>query len=311
MKTFRFVALGILAASLAGPAYPAAAPQSRQLTLLVVPARYNVLQVSFDAASVAPVVLVSYQGDATTETPLLHAWNGTEWVYVSAEDFREAQFLQVTPGQAILVGDESLLPPMLVTSVGAWCPKTLTVPATDPAGLVNALGAHLDFAPSEWKWMAARYNMDLTDLNAERRSESWYDQKGYEDELTPRLQSLPKHRRGRPAAGSAAPAMEPAVVPPAEVVPPAKAVEPDAAVPASEEIPPAEVVTAVESASVEDIQAEEPAAEPRLSIPSPGEEPKKGRKSRAEKKADEAAAASGAAPEGWQEKASTDSLPVK
>ncbi|MBP7829625.1 MAG: hypothetical protein KA248_06880 [Kiritimatiellae bacterium] len=299
MKKIRFVAMFVLAAVLAGPAYPAATPTPRQLTLLVVPARYNVLQVAFDAASLAPVVLVSYQGDATTENPLLHAWNGSEWVYVSTDDFRDAQFLQVSPSQAILVGDEKLLPPVLVTSVGAWCPKTLTVPATDPAGLVNALGAHLDFSSRDWKWMASRYNMNLQDLNRERRQESWYDQKGYQDGMTPKLEAIPRHRRGRPAAGYQSAASAPVSVPPAKVVTEVEA----------QEVPAVQVP--------DEAKPEEPApvAEPRLSIPAPdapadAEEPKKGRRSRkADKDAKDEA---GTPPEGWEEKASTaDPLPVK
>jgi hypothetical protein len=294
MKRNRRIALFILTLVLAGTAYPAASPTQRHLTLLVVPARYNVLQVAFDAASLAPVVLVSYQGEATTEDPVLHAWNGSEWVYITMQDFREAHFLQVSPGQAILVGDETLLPPGLVTSAAGWCPKTMTVPATDPAGLVNALGVHLSFTRSDWKWIASRYNMNLQDLNADRRQESWYNQKGYRDDWTPRLQSLPRHRRGRPgSAAEAAPAVEspapgPVVVPPAEVI---------------EE--PAENVA--------------PAVEPRLTIPEPpatpepkAEEPeaKKGRKGK-ENKEGSTPKEPGTPPEGWQEKAVSTEPPVK
>ncbi|MBU1908867.1 MAG: hypothetical protein KJ726_02340 [Verrucomicrobia bacterium] len=294
MKRNRLVALFILMLVLAGTAYPAASPTQRHLTLLVVPARYNVLQVAFDAASLAPVALVSYQGEATTENPVLHAWNGSEWVYITMQDFREAHFLQVTPGQAILVGDETLLPPGLVTSAAGWCPKTMTVPATDPAGLVNALGAHLAFTRSDWKWIASRYNMNLQDLNADRRHESWYDQKGYRDELTPRLQSLPRHRRGRSRSD-------------AETTP---ATETSA--PASTVVPPAEVIE-------EPAENVAPAVEPRLTIPEPPVEPevkaeepeaKKGRKGKAKNEVSTPAEA-GTPPEGWQEKAVSTESPVK
>ena len=140
MKRNQLVVLFMLTLALAGSVYPAASPAQRQLTLLVVPARYNVLQAAFDVASIAPVVLVSYQGEAATENPLLHAWNGSEWVYVSMEDFRDANFVQVSPGETILVGDEQLLPPGLVTSASSWCPKTMTIPTTDTTALLNALG---------------------------------------------------------------------------------------------------------------------------------------------------------------------------
>ena len=284
MKRNQLAALFILTLVLAEAAYPAASPTQRHLTLLVVPARYNVLQVAFDIASLAPVVLVSYQGEASTEDPLLYAWNGSEWVYITMQDYREANFLQVTPGQAILVGDEKLLPPGLVTSVAGWCPKTMTVPTTDTTALLNALGGHLAFTSRDWKWIASRYNMSLQDLNTERRQESWYDQKGYRDELTPRLQSLPLHHRGRSArsAGteSGAEALAPGSVPPAEVMAEPSAVEVPAAVAPETVVP--------ETAA--------PAVEPRLTIPAPQAEP-------------EANAAT--PPDNWQEKAVSTELPVK
>ena len=60
----------------------AMAPKPHHITMIVVPARFSVLQVAFDVAEKHPAVIVTYQGDATTEEPLLHAWNGREWTYV-------------------------------------------------------------------------------------------------------------------------------------------------------------------------------------------------------------------------------------
>ena len=85
--------MGILA--MAGHA--AWAAKGNRITMLVVPARYSVMQVAFDIVKQYPVVLVSYQGDATSETPRLHAWNGRDWIPVSVQDYREASFLQIRP----------------------------------------------------------------------------------------------------------------------------------------------------------------------------------------------------------------------
>jgi len=166
------VLFGILA-----PNY-AMAPRPAGLAMLVIPARYSVLQVCFDLLRRREVVLVTYQGDATTQEPLLHAWNGQEWIAVPMDSYREASFLQATPARIILVGDESLLPDVLIEA-SSWAASVETIPAIDTPSLVNAFGSLFSFRGGDWSWFAGRYNLELADLNAERRKTSWYDQPYY------------------------------------------------------------------------------------------------------------------------------------
>ena len=186
-----------------------------RVTMLVVPARYSVMQVAFDLAQKYAVVLVSYQGDASSEAPLLHAWNGREWIKISADEYANASFLQVTPGEALLIGDESLLPPVLASSISGWCPKVTTIPSIDTATLVNTFAKEFSFKPGEWDWFARRYNLTLNDENAPRRNTSWYDRPTYEDEYTPKVD---RWFRRRPPVQVPEETMEPAPVEP-EVVP--------------------------------------------------------------------------------------------
>lgn len=169
----RWLSLGFLTATLVlGTGL--ASPRARRLTMVVVPARYSVLQVAFDLVARYPCILVSYQGDSTTEVPLLHVWNGQEWQYVSLSDYRTARFLRTVPAQAVLVGTEADLPPVLLDAT-SWCQLLMNIPALDTPSLVNAFGKVFDFRPHDWQWFAQRYNLDLTDLNAEYRARSWYD----------------------------------------------------------------------------------------------------------------------------------------
>ena len=116
-----------------------------RVTMLVAPARYSVMQVAFDLAQRYTVVLVSYQGDASSEAPLLHAWNGKEWVKITMEEYSSASFLQVTPGEALLIGDDTMLPPVLASSIAGWCPKVTTIPSIDTATLVNSFAKEFSF----------------------------------------------------------------------------------------------------------------------------------------------------------------------
>jgi hypothetical protein len=146
-------------------------------TLIVSPARYSVLQVCFDVVQRESAVLVSYQGESSTEEPRLHAWNGFEWSPVSLQDFREASFLEQTPIRTILIGDEKTLP-SVIAGAATWAAETATIKDLTSSALVNEFGRIFDWTPSDWKWFAARYNLELQDESESLRNSSWYDQHG-------------------------------------------------------------------------------------------------------------------------------------
>ena len=146
-------------------------------TMIVVPARYSVLQVAFDIVERHGTILVAYQGAADSDRPVLHAWNGREWVFVTLEDYAEANFIQILPEEVVLVGDDDNLPAVLESS-SSWYQRTIRISSIDTATLINSFGEVLSFSKREWTWFSKRYNLDMVDLNAEDRSTSWYDQAG-------------------------------------------------------------------------------------------------------------------------------------
>ncbi len=208
MKRMMLLTVALLAGFWGAKSFAATAGR---VTMLVVPARYSVMQVAFDISQRYPaVVLVSYQGDAQSSAPLLHAWNGKEWIKISVDDYADAKFLQVTPGETLLVGDETLLPPVLASSIVGWCPKVTTLPSIDTATLVNAFAQEFNFSRHDWKWFAKRYNLSLNDENASRRKSSWYDRPVYEDEYSPKVAAwFGLRKRGRAAEQPFAPIITP------------------------------------------------------------------------------------------------------
>mgnify|MGYP003588187245 CR=1 FL=1 len=174
-KIFWMGAAWVLA--LAGPAVQPAVAQA-DAVLLVTPSRYSVMQVAFDVARRYPTVLVSYQG--ADPEPVLHVWNGYEWMPLALADYQSGAFLQTYPGRTVFLGDDALLPASL-RSISAWCAKTTQIPELETTALVNAIGQYLPFTPADWRWFAGRYHMTLTNLKAEEaeaaRKESWYDGK--------------------------------------------------------------------------------------------------------------------------------------
>ncbi len=195
--------LGVLAPLSSAPAF----------TLIVAPARYSVLQVAFDVLQQYPSVLVSYQSSPNQADPVLHAWNGSEWVLVTMKDYREVNFLESLPDRTILIGDASVLPDSLVEA-SSWAPGMNRVTALDTATLVNELGRSQGWTDAVWKWFAARYGLSLADEAAERRQVSWYEQQHGPLPDRPRL--LPGKKAAKTLVVEPLPAAEP-VAPPMEV----------------------------------------------------------------------------------------------
>jgi hypothetical protein len=156
------------------------------VTVAVVPARYSVLQVGFDLANRHRVVLVSYQGEAKSEKPVIHAWSGVEWIPVSVEDYKSGAFLRKKAERVMLVGSE-LDVPEVIAEGSSWCPSVLNISGLDTASLVTGFGRVLGFSPDEWNWFAARYNLKIADSRPKEQKQSWYDQPLQIDDKTPAL----------------------------------------------------------------------------------------------------------------------------
>ncbi len=191
MKRFYILAITMLAvAGTIGPGRALGMGQRpHPLTMVVAPANHAVLQVLFDVAEFRPLILVSYQAGPHRTHPLLHAWNGAEWVYVSPQDYADAEFLKRLPAQTVLVGGDEFPPGLKESS--SWVPKVWQVPTIHPAELINALDRILDFTKAEWSYLAGRFDLDLQDVNADQRKDSWYYHPYVEPEVPPRQQADP------------------------------------------------------------------------------------------------------------------------
>jgi hypothetical protein len=203
MKKLFWMSMAWLVA-LGGPAVSSAVAQE-DAVLLVVPSRYSVMQVAFDVARRYPTVLVSYQG--TIAEPVLHVWNGYEWMPLSLADYQSGAFLQAYPGRTAFLGDDALLPADL-RSINAWCSQVIQLPNLETHELVNGIGRYLPFTPADWRWFAGRYNLTLTNLKAEEaeaaRHESWYDESAPVGEAAPGFfKYFTRSRRGQAPAAEA------------------------------------------------------------------------------------------------------------
>lgn len=166
MKKLWMMAMAAILA--AGAGAPAAVAAEQDAVLLVLPARYSVVQVAFDVARRYPSVLVSYQG--TDPAPQLHVWTGYEWLPLGADDYQSGAFLKQFPSRTLFLGGDDLLPASLRT-VQSWCPESAQFPRLETAELINDIGQYLPFTPADWRWFAGRYGLSLENANADKQSE--------------------------------------------------------------------------------------------------------------------------------------------
>jgi hypothetical protein len=159
---------------LAGSSALARPKHAQETTLVIVPARPRIVQLAMDLANMRPVVVLSCRGDARAANPLLFVWTNGAWQYVSADDFRERRFVSEWPRQVIMIGDDHALPAMLEDEVacGANVTRLKTLSLAD---LINGMEPVFHFTDREWKWLARRYDLNLTDINAPRREFNPYD----------------------------------------------------------------------------------------------------------------------------------------
>lgn len=149
--------------------------RTEDVSLLVIPAHYSVVQVAMDLYRMYPTILVSYQAGEDGDDPVLYVWNGRgEWLYVSFDDYLQGRFFSYPPSRAVLVGEAERMPSLLAEGP-PWVSQIIKIPTLKTPELLNSLGKVYDFDPYTWKWLARRFNLDLVNLNAAKMKSSWYD----------------------------------------------------------------------------------------------------------------------------------------
>jgi len=159
---------------LAGSAAPVMAGHAQETTLVIVPARPRMVQLAMDMADLRPVVVLSFRGNAHAADPLMFVWTHGAWQYVSPDDFRARRFIAEWPRQVVMIGDDQAIPALLEHET-AWGADVTRLKTLLVSNLINGMDPVFHFTDREWKWLAQRYGLNLTDINAPRREFNPYD----------------------------------------------------------------------------------------------------------------------------------------
>ncbi len=149
--------------------------------LFVFPARYTLVKLGFDLASIRDSYLVSFEKGKIPESPILHVWNKTanDWMRTDLDTYAAGRLFAVAPTRAFIIGNESDVPGVLPTAT-AFCPDVKSIPSMSMAIILNTLHESLKFKKGEWSWLAERHQLQITDLNEERRRFGRYGKPGGE-----------------------------------------------------------------------------------------------------------------------------------
>jgi len=144
-------------------------------TLMVIPSRYSVIQFATDIARIRSLYIVAY--DKTQSGQLsLFIWDGNRqnWETIGFEEIQSGNALARPPSATFLISQPGQSP----AGITAGYSNTRNIQSLNIKDMVNALHEELHFQPSEWKWLARRYGLQLKDRNAGRRRYGRYGPPG-------------------------------------------------------------------------------------------------------------------------------------
>ena len=145
----------------------ALAAGAKNMNLVLIPARVTMVQAAFELARLRPATIVTCEARKNKD-PLLHVWDGAEWIRIELSDLAGEKFLRQTPDCVIVIGGDDVMPVAAIQAV-SWCDTTIRVPSMKPVDIVNTLTEPLAFTKSELAWLAGRFHLNIVDLNADRK----------------------------------------------------------------------------------------------------------------------------------------------
>ena len=188
--------------------------------ILIVPARARMIRLAFDLQALRGPALISYRETEDPLQPLLHVWNraARDWQRVDIANISRAQHIPATPNRTYIIGLRQNIPDVLPAALSHTAElrilNTLSV-----ADILTILDREMQFSIEEWRALAGRYDLEITELNHERRR--WgrfgpprrYRQQAPPDPQGSTTETQPVHRspalRQQPEAEILAPTTEP------------------------------------------------------------------------------------------------------
>jgi len=167
MRTYkRFTIAGLVALCVL-----ATAPmvQAQRNNILVVPARARMVRLGFDIQALRGVALVSYRETDDPLQPLVHVWNRarSEWQDVDLAQITRTPNIPAIPQNVFVIGPTAIVPEVLIASL-SHASTIETIQTFSVAEILTRLDQTMDFNLEEWRALARRFDLEITEIHDER-----------------------------------------------------------------------------------------------------------------------------------------------
>ena len=166
-KQMRFLTLIILSVTVCSQSFGA---QPEDPVVVLVPARKQIMNLAFDVAALRPTFLISYQNLGKNVAPFMHIWDANErvWRETNQDFYHQGLHFAAAPGTVYILGAGDETPNTLSTQP-SWAKNLVRLSELNAVSIMNAFSDSLNFSAKEWQWLARRHNLELKDLNEQRR----------------------------------------------------------------------------------------------------------------------------------------------
>jgi len=144
--------------------------QPQRDDVLIVPARARMVRLAFDLQALRGPTLVSYRLTDDPLQPLLHVWNRNRkmWQEVPAEALSLAPAMPVMPNRVYVIGRSTEIPEVIPVAL-SQAREVRMLDTLSIAEILTSLDREMQFSFEEWKTLAERHNLEMTEVNREQR----------------------------------------------------------------------------------------------------------------------------------------------
>ena len=137
--------------------------------IVVVPARARMVRLGFDVHALRGVILMSYRQTDDPLQPLVHVWNRSSrsWQRVDLSQIKDTPNIPASPHQVFVIGPSAIVPDILLT-VLAHATEVQVLQTFSVADILTRLDESMDFSLQEWRALAQRFDLEITEIQDER-----------------------------------------------------------------------------------------------------------------------------------------------
>lgn len=139
--------------------------------ILVVPARARTIKLAFDIQALRNPTIISYGITDDPLNPLMHVWNPAKrsWQrFPISEIASRIMNIPANPETVYIISlpEEDL---EVISTALSHANDLLNIPSMSVATILTTLNRNMAFTTQEWQALAERYQLEITELNFEKR----------------------------------------------------------------------------------------------------------------------------------------------